>query len=310
MIKAKNLTKQFAEFVAVNRLDLCVSEGEVLALLGPNGAGKTTTVRMLGSILQPSGGSATVAGFDTVTEAKQVRRRVGLLTEFPGLYTRMKGTEYLDFFGKLQGLSKSIRRDRAETLLKRFEMWEAREKRLGEYSKGMKQKLTLVRAMLHDPKVLFLDEPTSNMDPQSAKLVRDAISELQQEKRTIIICTHNLAEAELLADRIAVMRQGQIVAEGSSLHLKQQLLGQPLMELRLSQPLNGQVEDLADVVDIVAHGEDWLQFSTPDPTETNPQILQTLTQQNVPVITLSAVSRSLEEVYLKIVAEDEEDVLS
>ena len=232
MIEAVDLTKNFGEFTAVKDVSLYVAEGEVLALLGPNGAGKTTTVRMLGSILKPTRGYARIAGYDTVEEAKSVRRVIGLLTEFPGLYLRMKGLDYLSFFGELQGMPNKIIRQRSEELLKRFELWEARDKQVGQYSKGMKQKLTLVRAMLHDPQVLFLDEPTSAMDPHSAKLVRDAIANLRQEKRTIVLCTHNLAEAEQLADRIAIVRRGQIIAQGTPAELKQRLLGDPLMEIR------------------------------------------------------------------------------
>jgi ABC-2 type transport system ATP-binding protein len=302
MIEAKGLTKQFADFTAVNQLDLLVAEGEVLAILGPNGAGKTTTVRMLGSILKPTAGCAKVAGFDTVREATEVRRIIGLLTEYPGLYTRMQGLEYLDFFGELQGLPKTIRLERIEKLLKQFQLWEVREKRLGEYSKGMKQKLTLVRAMLHDPQVLFLDEPTSTMDPQSAKLVRDAILELRHEKRTIIMCTHNLAEAEMLADRIAIIRQGEIIAEGTPAALKQQLLGDAVMELRLARPLNGELHNITDLVEVVEYGETWLRYRTSQPSVVNPKLLQLLSEQKLPVVTLSEVTHSLEEVYLKIIA--------
>lgn len=301
MIEAINLTKRFADFTAVDRLNLRVAEGEVLALLGPNGAGKTTTIRMLGSILKPTEGRATVAGFDTVSQARAVRRNIGLLTEFPGLYSRMRGLEYLDFFGELQGLPAGVRQAQAQKLLKKFELWDARNKLLGEYSKGMKQKLTLVRAMLHDPQILFLDEPTSNMDPQSAKLVRDSILALRAENRTIIICTHNLAEAEQLADRIAIIRRGQIIAEGSPAALKQQLLGLPVMEIRLGQTLNGQLESVAHVVDVVAHGEDWFRYVTADPYQVNPRLLQLMAQHRLPVVTLSEVPRSLEEVYLRIV---------
>ncbi len=306
MIEARNLTKKFNDFIAVNRLNLLVPEGEVLALLGPNGAGKTTTIRMLGSILRPTAGHAFVAGFDTVRQSKEVRRVIGLLTEFPGLYTRMKGLEYLDFFGDLQGLPKTVRLARAEKLLRQFELWEARDKRLGEYSKGMKQKLTLVRAMLHNPQVLFLDEPTSNMDPQSAKLVRDAILALRRENRTIIICTHNLAEAELLADRIAIIRRGEIIAQGSPSALKNQLLGQPIMELRLAESLNGQVDNLTDMVKVVAHGDNWLRYTTPNPALDNPRLLRRLAAEHTPVVTLSEVSRSLEEVYLRIIEDESE----
>jgi ABC-2 type transport system ATP-binding protein len=172
----------------------------------------------------------------------------------------------------------------------------------------MKQKLTLVRAMLHDPQVLFLDEPTSAMDPHSAKLVRDAIANLRQEKRTIVLCTHNLAEAEQLADRIAIVRRGQIIAQGTPAELKQRLLGDPLMEIRLATPLNGLVNHLENRLNIVAHGQDWIRFSVSDPTQSNPSLLIDLARQNIPIITLSEVSRSLEEVYLRIVEADQTEV--
>ncbi|MFN8454688.1 MAG: ABC transporter ATP-binding protein [Anaerolineae bacterium] len=301
MIEATQLTKEFGEFTAVRDISLFVSEGEVLALLGPNGAGKTTTVRMLSAILKPTRGHARVAGYDTVTQAKAVRRVIGVLTEFPGLYVRMKGLDYLSFFGELQGLPAHITRQRSEELLQRFELWEARDKQIGAYSKGMKQKLTLVRSMLHDPQVLFLDEPTSAMDPHSAKLVRDSIAGLRRDQRTIVLCTHNLAEAEQLADRIAIIHRGQIIAQGTPAELKQRLLGDPLMEIRLAAPLNGLVKDLQPELNIVAHGEDWLRYSVSNPHEVNPQLLTQLAQQNIPVITLSEVSRSLEEVYLRII---------
>jgi ABC-2 type transport system ATP-binding protein len=305
MIEAVNLTKEFGEFTAVKDVSLNVLEGEVLALLGPNGAGKTTTVRMLGSILKPTRGYARIAGYDTVAEAKYVRRVIGLLTEFPGLYLRMKGMDYLSFFGELQGMSSKIIRQRSEELLKRFELWEVRDKQVGKYSKGMKQKLTLVRAMLHDPQVLFLDEPTSAMDPHSAKLVRDSIANLRYEKRTIVLCTHNLAEAELLADCIAIVRRGQIIAQGTPMELKQRLLGDPLMEIRLATPLNGLVKHLEDWVNIVAHGQDWIRYTVSNPAQFNPLLLTELARQNIPIITLSEVLRSLEEVYLRIVEADQ-----
>ena len=304
MIEAVNLTKEFGPFVAVREICINVPQGELMAFLGPNGAGKTTTVRMLGSILKPTHGYARVGGYDTVTEARSVRRIIGLLTEFPGLYLRMRGLDYLDFFGELQGMPRPIIRSRSEELLKRFQLWEARDIQVGKYSKGMKQKLTLVRAMLHDPEVLFLDEPTSAMDPHSAKLVRDSIAELRQDRRTIILCTHNLAEAEQLADRIAIVRRGQVIAQGTPPELKQRLLGDPMMELRLAGSLNGLVPRLANQVQIVSHGENWVRYTVPDPAQFNPQLLGELARQNTPVVTLSEVPRSLEEIYLRIVEND------
>jgi ABC-2 type transport system ATP-binding protein len=304
MIETVNLTKQFGDFTAVKNVSLYVPEGEVLALLGPNGAGKTTTVRMLGSILKPTSGYARIAGYDTVKDPKAVRHLIGLLTEFPGLYLRMKGLEYLSFFGDLQGMPAEVIRQRSEELLQRFELWPDRNKQVGTYSKGMKQKLTLVRAMLHDPQVLFLDEPTSAMDPQSAKLVRDAIANLRHEKRTIVICTHNLAEAEQLADRIAIVRRGQIIAQGTPQELKLRLLGDPIMEIRLAEAVNGLGEKLAQQVKVVGTGQNWVRYSVPNPAEFNPTLLSELTRQNIPVVTLSEVPRGIEEIYLRIVETD------
>ena len=231
------------------------------------------------------------------------RQTVGLLTEFPGLYLRMRGLEYLDFFGQLQGLAPSQRVERSEHLLKRFELWEARNQRTGEYSKGMRQKLALVRAMLHDPQVLFLDEPTSAMDPHSARLVRDAIVELRRDRRTIVLCTHNLNEAEQLADRIAIIRRGRIVALGTPAELKNRLLGEPVLELRLAESLNGLLPELADLVTVETHGDNWLRYRTATPEEVNPRLLQRLAERGTPVVTLSEVPRSLEDVYLRIVNE-------
>jgi ABC-2 type transport system ATP-binding protein len=306
MIKLIGLTKRFDGFTAVDGVTLSVDSGEILVLLGPNGAGKTTTVRMLAAILRPTAGQAFVAGYGVTEHPQGVRRRVGLLTEHPGLYLRMRGGEYLDFFGRLMGLSADERRRRSEELLTRFGMSEARDWRIATYSKGMRQKMALMRAMLHDPPVLLLDEPTSAMDPHSAKVVRDAVLSLRHHRRAIVVCTHNLAEAEALADRIAIIRGGRIIALGTPAELKACLLGPPLMELRLYPPAdeahqNGAVKLVSDLVRVEAQGEDWLHYSTPSPQETNPLLLQTLASHGVKVVTLSEVPRSLEDVYLRVV---------
>src|SRR6478609_4411517 len=233
MIETRGLTKRFGHFTAVDHLDLQVAEGEILALLGHNGAGKTTTVRMLTGLLQPTEGTARIAGYDTVTESLQVRQLIGLLTELPGLYNRMPVLEYLDFFGQLHGMPAAARRERSAELLDRFGLAALPDRRLGEYSKGMRQKVALIRTLLHDPQVIFLDEPTSAMDPLSAKLVRDSITTLRGLHRTLVLCSHNLAEAEALADRIAIIKRGRILAQGTADELKWRLLGPPLYELRL-----------------------------------------------------------------------------
>jgi ABC-2 type transport system ATP-binding protein len=305
MIETEGLTKDFDDFRAVDQLSLTVEAGSVFAFLGPNGAGKTTTIRMLTSILAPSAGWARVAGYDVVQQAPYVRASVGVLTEQHGLYERMKALEYLDFFGRIYRLSPAECRHRALALMERFGLADALKRRIGEYSKGMKQKLALVRALLHDPPVLLLDEPTSAMDPQSAKLVRDAVLELKRDRRTIVLTTHNLAEAQQLADRIGVIRRGRLIANGTFAELSQRFVGDPLMEIRFAQPLNGIARTLDGLVDIVESGHDWLRFRTTTPHDTNPGVLHRLVSAGAEVITLSELPRSLEAVYLQIVAEDE-----
>ncbi len=309
MIELHNLTKRFNDFTAVSRVSLSVARGEILALLGPNGAGKTTTVRMLAAILQPTEGRATVAGYDVTENPREVRRRIGLLTEHPGLYLRMRGGEYLNFFGRLMNLEADEREDRAKRLLERFDMPDAWDIRMGAYSKGMRQKMALARAMLHNPSVLLLDEPTSAMDPHSAKLVRDAILGLRHHRRAIIICTHNLAEAELLADRIAIIRRGKIITRGTVAELKAHLLGPPLMELHLTRPADGVVDLLADLVEVEQTDETHLRYFAPDPLRVNPSVLRMLARRDVEVITLSEVPRRLEEVYLQAVAKPSDEHL-
>src|SRR5689334_9555859 len=257
MIEADKLHKLFGAFQQVREISLQVEAGEVVALLGPNGAGKPTTVRMLGAILKPTTGSARVAGYDIVEQAREVRHVVGLLTEFPGLYNRMRAQEYLQFFGALQGMTAAECTRRSKLLLEQFGLWEAREKRLDSYSKGMKQKIALIRALIHNPPVLFLDEPTTAMDPHSARTVRDAIAELRAARRTIVLTTHNLTEAETLADRIMVVRGGHVVAEGTRDQLTRQLLGEPIWELRLAASTDGIAPLLDNLVRVEATGDDW-----------------------------------------------------
>jgi ABC-2 type transport system ATP-binding protein len=301
VIETNQLSKYFENLRAVGQLTLSVEEGEILALLGPNGAGKTTTVRMLSSILRPTSGSARVAGFDVAADAQRVRQIVGHLTEFPGLYLRMRAWDYLGFFGELHGMTQTECRERSEKLLKHFDLWDARGRRLGEYSKGMRQKIALVRCLLHNPRVLFLDEPTSAMDPHSAKQVRDAIGELTGSGRTIILCTHNLHEAESLADRIAVIRRGQLIALGTAEELKRSLLGLPIWEVRLARPLDCPWPDFNGQLQVEDADALSLRYRSATPETTNPMFLQRLQELHAQVFALSEISRSLEQVYLKLV---------
>ncbi|MBK8020358.1 MAG: ABC transporter ATP-binding protein [Chloroflexi bacterium] len=309
MIEAQELSKLYDDFLAVDRVNLDIPAGSVLALLGPNGAGKTTTVRMLTSILAPSSGSARVAGYDVVKQPEQVRANVGVLPEQHGLYERMKAVEYLDFFGRVYRLSAAERKKRTYDLMERFGLTFALGKKLGEYSKGMKQKLALVRAMLHNPPVLLLDEPTSAMDPQSAKLVRDAIIELQRDRRTFLITTHNLSEAQSLANRIAIIRHGRIIANGTFADLARRFAGEPVMELRVREVMNGYAKELEEAfmgkLHINETGADWVQYRVAEPDITNPAVIRHAVGLGVDIVSLSPISRSLEDIYLQVVKEDE-----
>ncbi len=298
MISTQDLSKQFDQFWAVDGVDLQVDSGQVLALLGPNGAGKTTTVRMLTSVLTPTRGVALIAGYDVVTHPAKVRASVGVLTEQHGLYNRMPAYEYLDFFGKLYGLDPHRRRSRIENLLENFGLQDDRRKRLGEYSKGMRQKLALARALLHEPPVLLLDEPTSAMDPESARLVRELIRGLRSESRALIICTHNLAEAEELADKIAIIRRGKIIARGSPSALKQTLLGPAEYEVRLAAALDGKILQLPDGAVLSTTGAHLIRYRTGNPNQVNPIILKYLLKEGLKVVSLQEVPRNLEQVYL------------
>ncbi len=306
MIETHDLSKAFDDFLAVNGVTLKVQAGEVLALLGPNGAGKTTTIRMLTAVLRPTRGWAKIAGYDVITHPDAVRARVGVLTEQHGLYGRMPAAEYLDFYGELYGLDAAFRRRRITTLLEQFGLTASARQRIGEFSKGMRQKLALARTLLHEPPVLLLDEPTSAMDPESARLVRDAIHQLRSEERSIIICTHNLPEAEELADQIAIIRRGEIIARGTSQTLKRQLLGPPEFEIRLGKSLNGGLPALPPSIEITARGATWLRYRTAAPARDNPTLLWLFLSHKMPVISLQETGGTLEEVYLQAVGASEE----
>ncbi|MCK5315473.1 MAG: ABC transporter ATP-binding protein [Anaerolineales bacterium] len=308
MIVTQDLSKQFGDYWAVNKVNLNIQQGEVLALLGPNGAGKTTTIRILTSVLRPTKGRAWIAGYDVVKEPKKVRAAVGVLTEQHGLYGRMPAIDYLDFFGQLYGLTTEERKARTERLLDEFSLGDDSDRRIEEYSKGMRQKLALARALLHDPPVLLLDEPTSAMDPESAHLVRDAIRDLRSASRAIIICTHNLSEAEELADKIAVIRQGEIIVQGSPDDLKSKMLGPAEYEVRLASQLNGQEPKLPAGAVLTSEGLDWLRYQTTNPNEVNPELLQLLLEQGFPVVGLREVPRSLEQVYMQAIYGYQESV--
>lgn len=302
MIETNDLSKQFHEFLAVDGVNLSVQSGQILALLGQNGAGKTTTVRMLTALLKPSRGSARVAGYDVSKNGPDVRASVGVLTEHHGLYMRMTAYEYMDFFGKVYNLAPSLRRSRMDTLLEYFGLAEAANRRIGEYSKGMRQKLALARAMIHEPNVLLLDEPTSAMDPESARLVRDEIARLKSAQRTIMLCSHNLTEVELLADKIAIIYRGKILIQGTLDELKHGVLGSSEYVINFAGAWDADGFEMPKGVELLSKTPTSLRVRVKAPKESNPQLLQMLASMSAPLLSFQEETRTLEQVYLKVMA--------
>jgi ABC-2 type transport system ATP-binding protein len=303
MIETHDLSKQFHDFWAVDGVNLSVEAGQILALLGQNGAGKTTTVRMLTALLSPTRGWARVAGHDIVRNGRDVRASIGVLTEQHGLYTRMSANEYLEFFGEVYGLVPAQRKLRRDQLLEYFGLAEAAHRRIGEYSKGMRQKLALARAMMHDPGVLLLDEPTSAMDPESARLVRDEIARLKSSKRTLVLCSHNLTEVEVLADQIAIIYRGRILKIGSLSQLKIDVLGVPEYEIKFSQNWDSSGLEMPSGVHLLSRTANSLKVQVERPEVSNQVLLSRLSAASAPVMAFQEEPRTLEQVYLKVMTE-------
>jgi ABC-2 type transport system ATP-binding protein len=301
VIVAEQLVKVFPRAVAVKGLSFQVQAGEIYGLLGPNGAGKTTTVRMLAGLLRPSSGRGRVAGFDVQAESREVRKRIGILTEDPGLYERLTPTEYLDFFGRVHRLGASIRRVRTEELLRLVGMWEYRQRVMRNFSKGMQQRVAIARALLHDPPVLFFDEPTAALDPEAARTIRDYLAEVvAQEGKAVLLCTHNLPEAERLCRRLSIVARGLQVAEGTPNELKLGL-SRPI-HLRLANvddALLGEVKAVEGVTGADRH-DHTIVYRTSDPLQTNPRVVARMVGLGALVVAVEEAPVSLEDVYLSL----------
>ena len=279
VIRTEKLTKRFGDLIAVDGLDLEVHEGEVFGFLGPNGAGKTTTLRLLCALIGATSGSAEVAGFRLGRQDPQIRAAVGILTEQPGLYERQSAWDNLVFFATLYGLDRTTAARQTEHFLRLMGLWDRRAEAVATFSRGMKQKMAIARAALHEPRVLFLDEPTTGLDPDAAKTVREFIVAVRGEGRTVFLCTHNLDEADRLCDRIAFFRQSVIRIDTPD-HLRAELYGRAT-EFRLMP--TPRAEDLRRVQAVEGVREAHLEngsivVSAADPLRTNPLLVRTLVE--------------------------------
>jgi ABC-2 type transport system ATP-binding protein len=304
MIDTEGLTKKFGDLTAVDNLTLHVGDGEVFGFLGPNGAGKTTTVRMLCCLISKTNGTAKIGNYEVGNRADQqkIRRMVGLLTENVGLYEELSAYDNLDFYGRFYRMDEQKRKERIQYLLKMLGLWERRNQTAGTFSKGMKQKLAIARALIHDPQVLFLDEPTASLDPEASKTVRDFILELKKEKRTIFLNTHLLDEAEKICDRVAILKT-RLIATGAPQELRRKLSGRKI-KVQLQHVDNVVVEAVKKVGFQVSEITDKsLVIDVTDPEKENPVILKAIEAAGGHVLFVNEIGSSLEDIYLKLVRE-------
>ena len=299
MIVVKGLTKRFGDVLAVDCLDMEVKPGEIFGFLGPNGAGKTTTIRMLSALISPTSGEAKVAGYEVGREDNEIRRNVGILTESPGLYARLSAERNLSFFAELYDVEDVA--GQVERYLRLLGLWDRRGDVAATFSKGMRQKLAIARAMLHEPKVLFLDEPTAGLDPEMARLVREFISELKDRGRTIFLCTHNLDEADRLCDRIAVVNT-RLLALDTPEALRAKLYDRVVViHLSAASPAYEKVVSEHSFVRSVEIKDNKLVVGLDDPERNNPELIRALVDAGADIQFVGELRRSLEEIYLRLV---------
>ena len=309
-IEAVGISKRFGTLMALDKLSFNVAPGEIFGLLGPNGSGKTTTVRVLSCLISPSEGSASVAGFDIVKEPIKVREAVGVLTENPGIYDRLSALENMEFFAEAYGLTDRAERDaRIRELLEFFDLWDRRSDKAGTWSKGMRQKLAIAKAVVHHPGVLFLDEPSSGLDPKAAKDIRDLMWDMsRRERRTIVLCTHNLEEAERLCNRVMILRKGAPLACGSVEDLRRKMRGAPALEVIVEAPddaLLKKAQKLKGVKNVSLSGGGVLVFDLDDPEAETPDIVADLVKAGARVKSVNIMRPTLEDTYLELTKEEQ-----
>ena len=303
MIETENLTRKFGDLTAVDGVTLRIYDGEIFGFLGPNGAGKTTTIRMLACLISKTSGTARIGEYDIGNSADQqkIRRIIGLVPDNVGLYEELTAYKNLDFYGRYYKVDEARRRERIEYFLRLLGLWDKRDVAAGTFSKGMKQKLAIARALIHDPQILFMDEPTANLDPEASKTVRDFILDLKKEKKTIFLNTHNLDEAQRICDRIAILNT-KLMALGTPTELERSASGRKIVV---------QLESVNDAIiyaakkfatgSVEVSDGNKLIIGVEDPEKENPDIMSAIGAAGGRIQFVTETSSTLEDVYLKLV---------
>jgi len=305
IIETFGLSRHFGKTVAVEDLILTVEAGEVLGFLGPNGAGKTTTIRMLAGMIAPTKGYAIVAGHRTDRDVEQLHEVVGMLTQTPGLYNRLSARRNLEYFASFYPSIES--QSQVEKYLKLMGLWERHDSKVGTFSKGMQQRLALARTLVHEPKVLFLDEPTAGLDPEAAGEVRQLIRTLREEGRTIFLSTHNLNEAEMLCSRIAVIHTKLLALDTSEQLRRRFFHRQIIVQL---EALNTEVSDVVKKLPFVRDVREEISqliLELNDSERNRPELVKAIVEAGGRVIGVSEKQYPLEEVYLRLIREENQN---
>ena len=302
IIETFGLSRHFGKVAAVEELTLAVEAGEVLGFLGPNGAGKTTTIRMLAGMIAPTKGHAIVAGHRTERNVEQLHEVIGMLTQTPGLYDRLSARRNLEYFASFYPSIES--RSQVEKYLKLIGLWKRCNDKVGTFSKGMKQRLALARALVHEPKVLFLDEPTAGLDPEAAGEVRQLIRTLREEGRTIFLSTHNLSEAEMLCNRIAVLHTRLLAMDTPEQLRRRFFRRQIIVQMEAADAeVTEKVKELAFVQEVREEGSQ-LILELSDSEQNRPELVKAIVEAGGRVIGVSEKQYPLEEVYLRLIREE------
>ena len=305
MIETTGLGKTFGAVTAVNDLTFAVGDGEIFGLLGPNGAGKTTTVRILAGLIAPTSGGALINGMQLGPDSQRIRATTGILTESPGLHDRLTARQNLGYYGRLYGLRGAALRRAVDRYLGVVGLADVGDRRVAGFSKGMRQKVAIARALLHDPDVLYLDEPTSALDPSASKAIRDFVTTLRDAGRSIVVCTHNLDEAERLCDRIGIMR-GTLLQVDTPARLRRR---NGTASVRVELVGARRPESFLDLLGTLPYVEGArasngsLFVEVGDPRGDNPELVRTLVDAGARIVGVAEEAVTLEQVYLDLVGE-------
>jgi len=310
MIITKNLSKEFISknnrITAVENLSIKIPTGSIVGLLGPNGAGKTTTVRMISTLIAPTSGTVMVNGYDLTGNQLKIRESIGLLTESTSMYHRLTARRNLRFYGQLYNLTLPEINKRISELSRKFEIADALDRPVGTFSKGMKQRLSIIKALLHDPPILIFDEPWSGLSPSGIKDLREYIIQLaKDDDKTILICTHNLSQAEKVVDNLFIIKNGKLLTSGSAAHLRKRYLLKPKINFRISNiqemiPALEKMEQGSLITSFTVLDNDFLQIEI-ESFDHTPSIVKHLVLENADIHEMMEDVPSLEQVYIELV---------